>query len=285
MEDFYNICNTYLTWIIAGITNFVFQNKMIKIIALIILFMFLFIYSKYYSTSARNKKFENDFISYSGDILLQVIKQKIFTFQNDDIRATIFFEQIILAVKNITKKYGKENVSVYQFVINEKPSNPYQLNNDIENNDIIFNNISSKDLHLKQYRSESMIRRKMLLDYDINLKAFSIYAKDGLRQQTFNDNVKKYKNKLFGKKIHIDKISGINENRRGQIFIIKYNKTGHFMIFREIGGAQAHNVATLNHSKNLTFIPIENLKNANDIANNDYGLYSLMQEFDLFLDI
>ena len=280
MEQFYTLCNEYLTWIISVITNFVFQNKILKIISLLSLFIFLYIFGKYYSTKAVNEKFQRDFINYMGGNI-----QRVTSFQGDDIKATEFFERIIFAVIKISKQYGKENVAIYQFVINEKPSNPYQLNGEKENDIVIFNNISTKDATLKQKRADSMIRRKALLDADVDLKAFSIYYNDGVQHKTFQDNIKKYQNKLFGKKVSPVKMSGINMNRRGQVFIIKFKKTGHFMVFREIGGAQAHNVAFLNNTKTLTYFPIENGSNVEDIRKYDDGLYSLMQEFDLFLDI
>ena len=225
-------------------------------------------FNKELGRKAYNKKVLNN------KILDLVIKEKFYEFNGDDVEASNFFVQIGDIVREMIEE--KQDISVLQIVINDKPSNPFQLNGDCDNDNKIKESIKSEQ---KEERFSTMKRRKYNTDYIIknsNSRAISIYCIEGINQQTFNDNIALYNGKMIGIKVKKELL--VNKKDKGQIWIIKNNKTKGFLMFREAGGEQ--NQYSL---KDKTLIFDGYFKNKTEFTEYKKGkLAILFNKFELF---
>jgi hypothetical protein len=274
----------YIAFIVFFITK-VFKSNLMQVMVIFSMLMSIVLYNNFLSRKAIEKTFIQDYynLTEKNTVLNKVIKNGIYVFYGDDIEASNFFIQIAKANNELSQmeKY-KGKVKFYQFVINEKPSNPYQLNEEYTNNMQIKNNINSKTQEQIDKRFATMQERKRLyLDSEIDIKCISIYCKDGVNQDTFLNNVQKYKGKLIGKKVNCQ---SINEKRKGQIIVIKLLTTNSIFILREVAGEQAHNVGNSQHLKVLLFdnLNFQMFKSRYELRNKDIELYNSLQEFNLF---
>lgn len=262
-----------------------FKRRAIQICVLLFGLIVYILYNYYYSVKAQNRMFLDKYISTlnAKDILHNVMHSGIYGFTGDNIEATNFFLQIGWANINMFNNIlYKNQIAVYQFVINDKPSNPYQLNGEYANDSKIKNAIASQSETQKELRFTTMQERKRLyLDNDFNIKAWSIYCKDGINHNTFLENVKKYNGKLNAMQVNC---LDINDKTRGQIIIVKNIKTNSFFILREIAGDQAHNLHNSTHYKFLVFDNLNGMlfKTRSDIAKHDMSLYYIFNLFNIF---
>lgn len=281
---FLEIITEYIAFIIFLITKMISKPKL-QVSAIFGMFFVFTLYKNVLSKKAIEKTFVEDYMSLveENSILKNVMQYGLYAFSGDDIEATNFFIQIGLANNKIAKmpKY-KDKIKIYQFVINDKPSNPYQLNGIYENDINIKNSISSKTQEQVDRRFATMItRRELYLDSDLDTKCISIYCQEGVNHHTFLENIIKYNGKLIGKQV---KCESIRKENKGQVIIVKLLKTNSFLMFREIGGDQAHKVGNSNHLKLLVFDNLNKklFHNKNDLRKHDDKLYNLMEEFKLF---
>lgn len=251
-QDF-NI-NFYIYFLLF-ITREMITNKRVFFYLSFIILISYFFYENFLSIKRQNEKFFNRFYTLveKNLILDRVIHERFYKFTGDDIEASNFFVQIGDIARQIAIKYHNQ-YEIYQIVINEKPSGVFQINGDEKNDKNIYNTFISKSEKIKNQRFSTTLRRKFNTDIILQnsaSKAISVYCKEGVNQDTFEENIKKFNNKMIGIKVNCEELS--NQENRGQIWIIKDKKTKAFLMFRESAGEQAHDVGTRKSNKYLIY--------------------------------
>jgi hypothetical protein len=277
--------------------NFFKNHQRIVNIVFIILVLIFAIYSTYteiISKEMKNTIFLQNFqLKVKQNLVLDDVIKDGYQFCGDDLKASDFFVQIgDIAREMIEEK--KEKVKVIQVVLNEKPSNPFQLNGNPENDKKVEDAIIGEN---KEKRFELMKLRK--LNTDIILKnskdalALSYFSKEGICHQTFLQNCLNSNNQMKGftvnESLFYSTLKGKNNkgqtieipiNDKGQIWIFQNLKTNGFLILREEGGEQAHDVGTGKHIKKLAYYGF--FKNMSEFKKYKNGeIYKLFERFDL----
>ena len=117
----------------------------------------------------------------------------------------------------------------------------------------MLNAFNSQDENILEQRKELNYKRYQNIEEILNntdAKVIIIYCQDGINQKTFEENIKKFNNKIIGKKISCSEIFD-KDSDKGQMWIIKDTKTKALFIVGEDGGEQSHYVGGSQKNKTL----------------------------------
>ncbi len=287
-DDFFK----WIAFIIYPITHI--KNRFIQFILILSLFIICYISTNYWSKKSQNqkfKKFVQEKLEYDKRPMSYIMQHGVINFRGTDNIAE-FFTHLMEVNLDIYTEY-KNKVKIWQVVVNEMPSYVYQLNGD-EKNDI---NIKEKTDSMvtdnnKEIGYSYLQNRKENIDKNPIIRHLSVYWKNGINQQAFEDNIKNTNgvssevnidnNKSFGANLlsNKGKINGLKiknsemipEHLYGQFIIIKKN-TGAILIFKESGGEQKRITNITNKNKQLQFFYCENKY---DIIYFDKDLYKII---------
>lgn len=263
-----------------------FVGKFIKktwLQALLIIAIFLIdkSYKNFFSKDAINKEFERVYFSYlnEGRSAYTVMKRGFKLCKGDNTSPSNFFTDLSIAnVKILNDKSYKNIVEFKRIIINEKPSTSLNLTSNIIENQKVKEGM--RTVHLDEKYTEEQIRKKNFLDENPKNINISVYYKEGLNHKNFEENVRKFPNRIIPIKVNQ---KSIQDTWKGQIVFIKNLKTNSYLIFREIGGVQSHKADSReNQDKIKILVYYGIIKSKNDIREIDKDFYNLMDNLDLF---
>ena len=282
--DFLETIQSYLVYIVFIIPKLI-KSPVIQLIILGLLFLSGILHKYYFSKSAQNNMFFNDFrkelesnstIIFANIMNPEISNQIHYSGEEGRINIGQFFEHLLKTEANIVKKYGNK-VKIWQTVINEEPSFIFQINKTEDNYKKVYQHIYNKNRAFlspaKQKQGfESLLNRRLYFDENSQIKHLSIYWKDGEAQSGFDKNVANSDGKIKGFKIDDPNI--IKASLRGQFTIIKYH-AGAILLFIEYNGQQFYNENGYNQDKQLIFYYCNNKQNIQTFNKDLYNILYL----------